>query len=197
MANPALNVIIASGDGDCTAIGGNHLIHAARRNIDLTLVVYNNSIYGMTGGQYSPMTPKGAKATTAPYLTIEPAFNLLELAKAAGATFCARATTFHVPLMVDMIAKGIAHKGFSIIECVTACPINYGRQNKAGTAGKMIAWQRDHGVMKSAWDKMDEAQKAAAIAASKFPIGVLYETNEVQEYTEAYDEIIKRAQGGM
>ena len=112
MANPALKVIVASGDGDCTAIGGNHLIHAARRNIDLTLVVYNNSIYGMTGGQYSPMTPKGSKATTAPYLTIEPSFNLLELAKAAGATFCARATTFHVPLMVDVIAKGIAHKGF-------------------------------------------------------------------------------------
>ena len=196
MANPALKVIVASGDGDCTAIGGNHLIHAARRNIDLTLVVYNNSIYGMTGGQYSPMTPKGSKATTAPYLTIEPSFNLLDLAKAAGATFCARATTFHVPLMVDVIAKGIAHKGFSIIECVSACPINFGRQNKAGTPAKMMEWQRDHGVMKAAWDKMDEEKRAEAIAAGKFPIGVLFETNDVQEYTEAYDEVIRRAQGG-
>ena len=86
MANPALNVVVCSGDGDCTAIGGNHLIHAARRNIDLTLVVFNNSIYGMTGGQYSPMTPIHSKATTAPYYTVEPSFNLLELAKAAGAT---------------------------------------------------------------------------------------------------------------
>ena len=138
----------------------------------------------------------GLKATTAPYLTIEPSFNLLDLAKAAGATFCARATTFHVPLMVDVIAKGIAHKGFSIIECVSACPINFGRQNKAGTPAKMMEWQRDHGVMKAAWDKMDEEKKAEAIAAGKFPIGVLFETNDVQEYTEAYDEVIRRAQGG-
>ena len=88
MGNPNLNVIVCGGDGDCTAIGGNHLIHARTPNIDLTLVVYNNSIYGMTGGQYSPMTPTiGSKATTAPYNTIEPSFNLLALAQAAGATF--------------------------------------------------------------------------------------------------------------
>ena len=196
MANPSLKVIVASGDGDCTAIGGNHLIHAARRNIDLTLVVYNNSIYGMTGGQYSPMTPKGSKATTAPYMTIEPSFNLLELAKAAGATFVARATTFHVLQMVEAIAKGIQHKGFSIVECVSACPINFGRQNKAGTAAKMMEWQRDHGVMISAWEKMDVEKKAEAVSEGKFPIGVLYETDAVQEYTEAYGGVIERAQGG-
>ena len=136
MANPALNVIVCSGDGDCTAIGGNHLIHAARRNIDLTLVVFNNSIYGMTGGQYSPMTPMHSKATTAPYYTVEPSFNLLDLAKAAGATYVARATTYHVPVLVDVIAKGIAHKGFSIIEAVSACPISFGRQNKMGGPGQ-------------------------------------------------------------
>ena len=196
MSNPKLKVIVPSGDGDATAIGGNHLIHAARRNVDMTLVVYNNSIYGMTGGQYSPMTPKGSKASTAPYLTIEPSFNLLELAKAAGATYIARATTFHVPTMVDVIAKGIQHKGFSVIECVTACPINFGRQNKAGSAAKMIEWQRDHAVMMGAWTRMTDEQRAEAKAAGKFPIGVLFETNDVQEYTEAYDEIIKRAQGG-
>ena len=196
MANPKLHVVVLTGDGDCSAIGGNHLIHAARRNLGLTVICFNNDIYGMTGGQYSPMTPKGSKATTAPYLTIEPSFNLLDLAKAAGATFCARATTFHVPLMVDVIAKGIAHKGFSIIECVSACPINFGRQNKAGAPAQMMEWQRDHGVMVAAWNKMDPEKKAEAIAAGKFPIGVLYETNEVQEYTEAYDEIIRRAQGG-
>lgn len=196
MGNPNLNVIVCSGDGDCTAIGGNHLIHAARRNIDLTLVVYNNSIYGMTGGQYSPMTPIGSKATTAPYNTIEPSFNLLALAQAAGATFVARGTTFHVPQLVDAIVKGIAHKGFSIIEVVSACPISFGRQNKMGGPADMMAWQRDHGVLKAVWDRMDEDKKAEAIAAGKFPIGILYENNDVQEYTAAYDELIKRAQEG-
>ena len=196
MANPALNVIVCSGDGDCTAIGGNHLIHAARRNIDLTLVVFNNSIYGMTGGQYSPMTPIHSKATTAPYYTVEPSFNLLDLAKAAGATYVARATTYHVPVLVDVIAKGIAHKGFSIIEAVSACPISFGRQNKMGGPAQMMAWQRDHGVMKAVWDRMDEEKKAEAIAAGKFPIGVLYENNDVMEYTKAYDQIIQRAQEG-
>lgn len=196
MANPALNVIVCSGDGDCTAIGGNHLIHAARRNIDLTLVVFNNSIYGMTGGQYSPMTPIHSKATTAPYYTVEPSFNLLDLAKAAGATYVARATTYHVPALVDVIAKGIAHKGFSIIEAVSACPISFGRQNKMGGPAQMMAWQRDHGVMKAVWDRMDEEKKAEAIAAGKFPIGVLYENNDVMEYTKAYDQIIQRAQEG-
>ena len=196
MANPALNVIVCSGDGDCTAIGGNHLIHAARRNIDLTLVVFNNSIYGMTGGQYSPMTPIHSKATTAPYYTVEPSFNLLDLAKAAGATYGARATTYHVPVLVDVIAKGIAHKGFSIIEAVSACPISFGRQNKMGGPAQMMAWQRDHGVMKAVWDRMDEEKKAEAIAAGKFSIGVLYENNDVMEYTKAYDQIIQRAQEG-
>lgn len=196
MANPALNVIVCSGDGDCTAIGGNHLIHAARRNIDLTLVVFNNSIYGMTGGQYSPMTPIHSKATTAPYYTVEPSFNLLDLAKAAGATYVASATTYHVPVLVDVIAKGIAHKGFSIIEAVSACPISFGRQNKMGGPAQMMAWQRDHGVMKAVWDRMDEEKKAEAIAAGKFPIGVLYENNDVMEYTKAYDQIIQRAQEG-
>ena len=150
----------------------------------------------MTGGQYSPMTPKGSKATTAPYSTIEPSFNLLALAQAAGATYVARATTYHVPQMVDVIAKGIAHKGFSIIEVVSACPISFGRQNKMGGPAQMMAWQRDHGVLKAVWDRMDEAKKAEAIADGKFPIGVLYENNDVQEYTAAYDELIKRAQEG-
>ena len=86
LADPGLTVIVVTGDGDATAIGGNHLIHAARRNIDMTVVLYNNSIYGMTGGQYSPLTPTGSKATTAPYATIEQDFNVAELVKAAGAT---------------------------------------------------------------------------------------------------------------
>ena len=191
MGNTKLHVIVVTGDGDASAIGGNHLIHAARRNIDLTVIMYNNSIYGMTGGQYSPMTPHGAKATTAPYGNVERAFDIPELVKAAGATFVGRGTTFHTLQLIDLIAKGIAHKGFSFIEVVSACPISFGRQNKMGGPAKMLEWQRDHGVMVAAWDKMTAEQKAG-----KFPIGVLYEDNNTQEYTEAYDDLIKRAQGG-
>ncbi len=192
MARPDLHVITLSGDGDCSAIGGNHLIHAARRNIGLTLVVFNNSIYGMTGGQYSPLTPMGSKATTAPYLTIEPSFDILDLAQAAGATFTARATTYHVPILVDLLRKGIRHEGFSIIEVVTGCPTNYGRQNKIGAPAKMMEWQKDHGVMKAAWDKLDEAAREG-----KFPIGVLSERTDLKEYTKAYDEVIARAQASV
>ena len=191
LADPSLNVIVVTGDGDATAIGGNHLIHAARRNIDMTVVLYNNSIYGMTGGQYSPMTPYGSKATTAPYATIEHDFDITELAKAAGATFVARATTFHTQVLTDLIAKGIQHKGFSIIEAVSACPISFGRQNKLGGPADMMKWQRDHAVMLPAWNKMTDEQRQG-----KFPIGLLYEVTDRKEYTEAYDELIARAQGG-
>lgn len=191
LADPSLNVIVVTGDGDATAIGGNHLIHAARRNIDMTVVLYNNSIYGMTGGQYSPMTPYGSKATTAPYATIEHDFDITELAKAAGATFVARATTFHTQVLIDLIAKGIQHKGFSIIEAVSACPISFGRQNKLGGPADMMKWQRDHAVMLPAWNKMTDEQRQG-----KFPIGLLYEVTDRKEYTKAYDELIARAQGG-
>lgn len=191
LADPSLNIIVVTGDGDATAIGGNHLIHAARRNIDMTVVLYNNSIYGMTGGQYSPMTPYGSKATTAPYATIEHDFDITELAKAAGATFVARATTFHTQVLIDLIAKGIQHKGFSIIEAVSACPISFGRQNKLGGPADMMKWQRDHAVMLPAWNKMTDEQRQG-----KFPIGLLYEVTDRKEYTEAYDELIARAQGG-
>ena len=191
MARPKMTVIVASGDGDCAAIGGNHLIHAARRNIDLTLVVFNNSIYGMTGGQYSPLTPVGSRATTAPYLTMEPTFDLLELARAAGATFTARATTYHAPLLKKVIEQGIRHKGFSVIEAVAACPTNFGRQNKIGAPAVMMEWQKEHGVMKTAWEKLSPEERQ-----EKFPIGVLSERNDVKEYTAAYEEILQRAKGG-
>ena len=189
LAEPKLKVIVCTGDGDCTAIGGNHFIHAARRNIDLTVVLFNNSIYGMTGGQYSPLTPTHSKATTAPYGTIERPFDVAQLAQAAVATFVARATTFHTQLLVDLIAKGIQHEGFSLIEAVTACPISFGRQNKRGGGPEMMKWQRDHGVVLAAYNKMTDEQKA-----DKFPIGVLYET-QAPEYTKEYDKVIEAAQG--
>ena len=191
LSDPKLTVIVVTGDGDAAAIGGNHLIHAARRNIDITVVLYNNSIYGMTGGQYSPMTPLHAKATTAPYGTIERDFNVAELVKAAGATFVARSTSFHAQMTTDLIAKGIAHKGFSLIEVVSACPTSYGRQNKMGGPADMMKWQRDHGVPMAAYEKLSAEDKLI-----KFPIGLLYEVVDAQEYTEAYDALIAAAKGG-
>lgn len=190
LAQPRLKVIVVTGDGDATAIGGNHFIHAARRNIDLTVVLYNNNIYGMTGGQYSPLTPTNSRATTAPAGTVDRPFNVAELAKGAGATFVARATTFHTQLLVDVIAQGIEHEGFSIIEAITACPISFGRQNKMGAAPQMMQWQKEHGVMLAAYDKLTDEQKAG-----KFPLGVLYKT-QASEYTAEYDKIIAKAQKG-
>lgn len=187
LAKPEMNVLVVTGDGDCSAIGGNHLIHACRRNIDLTAVVFNNNIYGMTGGQYSPLTPTNSKASTAPYRTIDRAFDLAKLATGAGATFVARATSFHAQLLSDLIAQGIQHKGLSIIEAICACPISYGRQNKMGDAPAMLKWQRDHAVMLAAYEKLSEEQRA-----EKFPIGVLHK-EEQPEYTEEYSKIIAQA----
>nr|WP_320147286.1 thiamine pyrophosphate-dependent enzyme [uncultured Anaeromusa sp.] len=190
LSEPDLNVIVITGDGDCTAIGGNHFIHAARRNINLTVVLFNNNIYGMTGGQYSPLTPVDSKASTAPYGTIERNFDITELAKAAGATFVARATCFHKQVLVDAIAKGIANDGFSLVEAITQCPISYGRQNKRGNAPQMMQWQKEHAVPIAAAAKMTPEQ-----LEGKFTIGVLHES-KAPEYTREYDKVIAKAQKG-
>lgn len=112
MANPELHVIVVSGDGDSAAIGGNHLIHAARRNIDITTIIFNNNIYGMTGGQYSPTTPTGEKGTTAPYGNIDKNFDLCELSKAAGATYVGRATAYHAKMIKNLTKKVYKTKDF-------------------------------------------------------------------------------------
>ncbi len=135
---PHLNVISPMGDGDALAIGGNHLIHAARRNIDITAIIMNNNIYGMTGGQTSPLTPFGKKGSTGVLGVIEQSFDIAELAKGAGATFVARTTTYHVKEMIKMIHDAIAHKGFSLVEVMSQCPTYYGRKNQGGTAVDMM-----------------------------------------------------------
>lgn len=190
LSEPELNVIVITGDGDCTAIGGNHFIHAARRNINITVVLYNNNIYGMTGGQYSPLTPAGSVASTAPYGTIERNFDVAELAKSAGATFVARATVFHTQMLTDLIAQAISHDGFALVEAVTQCPISFGRQNKRGNGAKMMKWQRDHAVPVAAAAKLSPEQ-----LQDKFIIGVLHKS-EAPEYTKQYDKVIFKAQKG-
>ena len=143
MSRPELTVIVPMGDGDALAIGGNHFIHAARRNIDMTALVMNNRIYGMTGGQHSPLTGYGARATTAPYNNIESAFQVVDLAVAAGASFVARTTTYHVRQLIDVLVKAIQHKGFSVVEIWSQCPTHYGRKNKVGDAVDMFNYYKD------------------------------------------------------
>ncbi len=190
LANPELNVVVITGDGDCTAIGGNHFIHGCRRNVDLTVVLFDNNIYGMTGGQASPMTPTGKKATTAPYGSIDRPFNACKLASAAGATYVARSTAFHVKHLTDMIAGGLRNNGFSFIEALVQCPTAYGRKNKLGSPANMLAWMRDNAVMKAAWDKLPEEQRQG----DKFPIGLFRQVEGVA-YDVAYEQVISIAGG--
>lgn len=127
LANPELTVVILTGDGDAAAIGGNHLIQAARRNLDVTLIVNNNGSYAMTGGQVSPVTPTGATTTTTTRGNIEAPFDLCKLVEAAGGTYISRWTTAHSAQLIHAIKEGMAHKGFSFIEVVGQCPTIYGR----------------------------------------------------------------------
>ncbi len=143
LARPSLNILVPMGDGDATAIGGNHFIHACRRNIDLTAIVLNNRIYGMTGGQYSPLSGEGVLATTAPYQSIDPAFDIVQLALGAGATFVARTTAFHVKEISGYIKKAMRHKGISVVEVLTQCPTYFGRKNNIGGAVEMLESYRD------------------------------------------------------
>ena len=130
LAKPELNVVVFSGDGDLFAIGGNHFIHAARRNVDMTIVCVNNLNYGMTGGQVAATTPYRAKTTTTPMGNPEAPFNLPLLAYASGATYVARWTILHTRELTDCIEKALMNKGFSFIEVLAPCPVNYGRRNK-------------------------------------------------------------------
>ena len=138
LGRPELKIIVPMGDGDALAIGGNHLIHAALRNIDITAIIMNNSIYGMTGGQFSPLSRKGSKATTAPFGKIYGSFDIVKLVKGAGASFVARSTTYHVKSMQEILKKAINHKGFSVVEILSQCPTYYGRRNKLGDAVEML-----------------------------------------------------------
>ena len=138
MSRPELTLLVPMGDGDALSIGGNHFIHACRRNIDMTAIVMNNRVYGMTGGQYSPLSGYGTMATTAPYSNIDQEFDVVSMATAAGATFVARTTAYHVQQMADILEEAIRHKGFSVVEVMTPCPTYFGRKNKEGSAVDMM-----------------------------------------------------------
>lgn len=187
LSKPDLNVIVPMGDGDALSIGGNHFIHAARRNIDITAIVMNNRIYGMTGGQYSPLTGPGMLATTAPYSNIDQSFDVVAMATAAGATFVARTTTYHVQQMTDIIRAAILHEGFSVVEVMSQCPTYFGRKNKQGSAVDMMK------RMKATTTPMGSAAKAKN--PELIERGIFMQV-ERPEYCSEYDKIIKRAMGG-
>jgi 2-oxoglutarate ferredoxin oxidoreductase subunit beta len=191
LARPDLTVIVVAGDGDTGAIGGNHFIHAARRNIDITLIISNNFIYGRTGGQYGPTTPIGSITTTAPYGLVEPPIDFCRLAEASGATFVARGTTYHVTQLIDLIEKAILHKGFSVIDVINQCPESYGRLNpkRMGRTGtEMMKWMRDHSIsVEKAKDATTEELR------DKIIIGVFVD-KEATEFTSEYKKTIQRVQ---
>lgn len=144
VARPELSVTVFSGDGDLFSIGGNHFIHAARRNLDMTVLVINNFNYGMTGGQSAATTPTDAYTTTSPYGNVERSFNLPALADALGVTYISRWTTMHVPQLADAIAGAFEHKGFAFVEIISPCQPGYGKRNKLKSANEeMDIFRRD------------------------------------------------------
>ncbi|SHJ10490.1 2-oxoglutarate ferredoxin oxidoreductase, beta subunit [Shimia gijangensis] len=142
LARPDLNVIVISGDGDCLAIGGNHLIHACRRNLNMTCMMLNNEIYGMTGGQVSPTTSGDRYTTTTPAGNTEPVFDACALATAAGASFVGREVTMQIIALRDMFKKALVHNGFSFVEVISDCTEIYGRKNDLGASPEMMMSQK-------------------------------------------------------
>lgn len=184
LARPDVKVIVFMGDGDALAIGGNHFIHTARRNIDITSIIFRNEIYGMTGGQYSPTTPVGHKATTAPYGMIEPSFDTCELAASAGATYVARGDAYNIGNLYNVMKAALQHKGFSVVEALTSCPTQFGRRNKVADPAKMVERIKNMVVTKQAAEKLP-----TEVLEEKFIIGEFVNTRKI-ELTERYAKLL-------
>ena len=152
LANPALKVVVFSGEGDLIAIGGNHFIHAARRNMDMTVICVNNFIYGMTGGQLAPTTPTTARTSTSPLGNRDHPFNLAYLAAASGASYVARWTTLHVRRLERAFTEALLKPGFSFVEVISPCPILYGRFNKQKTGLEQMQYYRDQSLIRHGSD---------------------------------------------
>ena len=167
LAKPDLHVIVVMGDGDAYAIGGNHFLHAARRNVDLLAVVVNNYNYGMTGGQGSPTTPEGSYTTTTPYGAIEPPLDGCEVAKSSGANFVARSTVYHIPLLEKLLERGLEKEGFSLVEVLSPCPTYFGRLNLKADAYETLNWYK----------KITYMVGATPREGAFIPIGIIAENN--------------------
>ena len=152
LANPELKVVVYSGDGDLIAIGGNHFIHAARRNLDITVICVNNFTYAMTGGQVGPTTPEGATGTTAPLGVVERPFNLPFLAESCGAVYVARWTSYHVRQLTRTMTEALNKCGFSFVEVIAPCPTLYERRNRLGDGLARMEWYKENSVIKNSAD---------------------------------------------
>jgi len=184
LTDPRRNVVVFTGDGDCVGIGGNHFIHAARRNIDLTVIMINNGIYGMTGGQVAPTTPLQGRTQTSPTGSVEFPFDVGELARAAGATFVARWTTAHPRQLLQTMKEGIQHHGFSFIEVMAQCPTQAGRYLEGSSnPGDLLRLLKKRAVA------MDRAEKLSSQEMEgKFVIGTLHHQVGKKELTQAIYE---------
>lgn len=168
LGNPELDVAVFTGDGDAAAIGGNHLIHGARRNIDLTVICINNNIYGMTGGQISPTSPRGSYGSTAPYGATETPFDLAKLVKAAGASYVARWTTAHPLQLANSIRRGLENKGFSFIETLSQCPTYFGRKNRMRSPVEMLKWMKENSINRRKALRMEPKELEGKIIVGDF-----------------------------
>jgi 2-oxoglutarate ferredoxin oxidoreductase subunit beta len=187
ISRPELTLLVPMGDGDALSIGGNHFIHACRRNIDMTAIVMNNRIYGMTGGQFSPLSGYGTMATTAPYTNIDTAFDVVQLATAAGATFVARSTAYHVRQLPGILEEAIRHKGFSVVEVLSPCPTYFGRKNQEGGAVEMLEHLKSQTTPIGSKAKLEDP--------SLIEQGVFLK-KEMPEYCAEYGKIISKAMKG-
>lgn len=184
LANPELEVVVISGDGDLFAIGGNHFIHAARRNMGIKVLCANNLNYGMTGGQQGPTTPLESFTTTSPYGSIENPFNLVHLAAASGSTYVARWTTLHVRRLTQSIKKMLQKKGFSFVEVLAQCPEIYGRYNKMRSGLEMMSWFKRASVVENFTDP-----SKAEISVDKIPVGEFVDVEKLSYEKMLHEKI--------
>lgn len=180
LARPELKAIVFTGDGDAAAIGGNHFIHVCRRNLDMTLICMNNGLYGMTGGQSAPTTPRGIPSTTSPYGNVENAFDLCEMAITAGASYVARWTTAHPKQCIQAIEKGIRKKGLAFIEIMTQCPIHWKEE-----PAKMMKKFRSQAV------RLSKGKGKESLKKDQFWVGEFVDKDQ-PEWLETYQKIIER-----
>jgi 2-oxoglutarate ferredoxin oxidoreductase subunit beta len=168
LAKPEKLVVVISGDGDATAIGGNHLIHAARRNIAMTVFCVNNGIYGMTGGQVAPTTPLGLATVTSPFGNAENPFDICRLVEGAGATFVSRWTTYHPRQIVKTAKKAIQKKGFSFVEVISQCPVEFGRKTGMGSSVQMMEYYKQNSLTAAKAAALTPEERAGKIVVGEF-----------------------------
>jgi len=187
-ANPKLQVVVLMGDGDGATIGGNHLIHTARRNMDLTAIIVNNFNYGMTGGQYSATTPADSITSTTAYGNPERSFDICALVEAAGANYVARETVYNGLLLKTRIKEALGKSGFSLVEAISPCTTLYGPNNNMRQPVDMLRWLKEKGIPAGKYRQMTEAE-----AAGFFATGKLVDKN-APDFSARYQEIRERLQ---